>query len=81
VVAGVDVAGLQRQQFGLPARVVDGVAGSFELDHLDPVGGQDRDLPALEFVRHGAPPLRSWLFPMSGYPGLRRLNPPEPPRR
>jgi hypothetical protein len=43
-------ASLQGKQLNLPARAFDCRARSFEFDLLDPVGGQDGDLAALQLV-------------------------------
>jgi hypothetical protein len=52
VFAGLNLASLQGKQLDLPARAFDCRARSFEFDLLDPVGGQDGDLAALQLVRH-----------------------------
>jgi hypothetical protein len=56
VVEGLDAAGLQADQLGLGAGVLDRVARAGQLDLLDAVGGQDRDPLAVQLLRpRGAP--------------------------
>jgi len=44
----LDLAIGDRQQIDLRAGVPDGLAGLLELDLLDAIGGEDRDLPGLQ---------------------------------
>ena len=53
VVHGLDLAALQRQQLDLGAGLAHRLARSLELDLLDAVGGEDRDLLALQLIGHG----------------------------
>lgn len=50
VFAGPNLASLQGEHLNLPACAFDCRARSFEFDLLDPVGGQDGDLAALQLV-------------------------------
>ena len=56
MVAGGDLPGLHRQQLDVPARVPHRGARFFEFHLLDPVGGEEGDLAALQFGRHGLTP-------------------------
>ena len=50
VVHRLDLSGFQRDQLGCGAGVLDRLARLLELDPLDAVGGEDRDLLALQFI-------------------------------
>src|SRR5215212_8665649 len=56
----LDLAGVGRKELGLGARLLHGLARLVELDVLDAVGGEDRDLLSLKLVRHGSSSV-SWV--------------------
>src|ERR1700729_1623036 len=49
---GLDLAGMDREQVTGSARTVQRSPRLLELDPLHPIGGQDRDLHALQVVSH-----------------------------
>ena len=52
MLARLDVAFVDREKLSLGAGAVKRAAGLLQLDPLDAVSGQDRDLLALQFLRH-----------------------------
>src|SRR5919202_4624345 len=54
----LDLAGLDGEQLGLAARLLDCLPRLDQLDLLDPVGGEEGDPLALKLVRHDPPSFR-----------------------
>jgi hypothetical protein len=55
LVEALDLARLQRDELGLGAGLPQGLARLLELDLLEHVGRENRDLLPLELVAHGSP--------------------------